>query len=179
MSLIKCPECGKEVSDKAQACIHCGYPLTNNLNQISCPSCGALNPESNDYCDECGIRITPYNQTGSVTSNTTIAHMTPAKTNSYGLFGGSIHCPKCHSEDLSQSYETTGFITKGREESRKKSAVTRAGNGLGRAGMIFATGGLWALTPKKSKYNTVQKSTSKAVRSRILTCNSCGYSWER
>ena len=29
MSLIKCPECGKEVSDKAPACIHCGYPLQN------------------------------------------------------------------------------------------------------------------------------------------------------
>ena len=28
MALIKCPECGKEVSDKAQNCIHCGYPLS-------------------------------------------------------------------------------------------------------------------------------------------------------
>lgn len=27
MALIKCPECGKEVSDKAQTCIHCGCPL--------------------------------------------------------------------------------------------------------------------------------------------------------
>lgn len=27
MALIQCPECGKEVSDKAKACIHCGYPL--------------------------------------------------------------------------------------------------------------------------------------------------------
>ena len=28
MALIKCPECGKEVSDKASACIHCGFPLS-------------------------------------------------------------------------------------------------------------------------------------------------------
>ena len=27
MALIKCPECGGQVSDKAPACIHCGYPL--------------------------------------------------------------------------------------------------------------------------------------------------------
>lgn len=27
MALIKCPECGKEVSDKAQTCINCGCPL--------------------------------------------------------------------------------------------------------------------------------------------------------
>lgn len=25
--LIKCPECGKEVSDKASQCIHCGFPF--------------------------------------------------------------------------------------------------------------------------------------------------------
>ena len=27
MALIKCPECGKEISDKSKQCIHCGYPL--------------------------------------------------------------------------------------------------------------------------------------------------------
>lgn len=29
MALIKCPECGKEISDKATACIHCGYPIAS------------------------------------------------------------------------------------------------------------------------------------------------------
>jgi hypothetical protein len=27
MALIKCPECGQMVSDQADVCIHCGYPL--------------------------------------------------------------------------------------------------------------------------------------------------------
>ena len=27
MALIKCPECKREVSDKAEVCIHCGYPI--------------------------------------------------------------------------------------------------------------------------------------------------------
>lgn len=27
MALIKCPECGKEISNKATACIHCGFPI--------------------------------------------------------------------------------------------------------------------------------------------------------
>lgn len=27
MALVKCPECGKEVSDRAAACIHCGCPI--------------------------------------------------------------------------------------------------------------------------------------------------------
>lgn len=27
MALIKCPECGREISDKASSCPHCGYPI--------------------------------------------------------------------------------------------------------------------------------------------------------
>lgn len=33
MALIKCPECGKEISNRAPACIHCGYPLENILSK--------------------------------------------------------------------------------------------------------------------------------------------------
>lgn len=29
MSLINCPECGKEISDKATTCPNCGYPINN------------------------------------------------------------------------------------------------------------------------------------------------------
>ena len=29
MALIKCPECGKEVSDRAANCINCGFPLSS------------------------------------------------------------------------------------------------------------------------------------------------------
>ena len=29
MSLIKCPECGKKISDKSPVCIHCGFPIEN------------------------------------------------------------------------------------------------------------------------------------------------------
>ena len=31
MALIKCPECGKEVSNKAKSCISCGYPLVDSV----------------------------------------------------------------------------------------------------------------------------------------------------
>lgn len=30
MALIKCKECGKEISDKAKVCPHCGNPITTN-----------------------------------------------------------------------------------------------------------------------------------------------------
>ena len=32
MALIKCPECGQEVSNQAPACIHCGYPLNEEIH---------------------------------------------------------------------------------------------------------------------------------------------------
>ena len=32
MALIICPECGREISDKAPWCIHCGYPLCDLAN---------------------------------------------------------------------------------------------------------------------------------------------------
>lgn len=41
MALIKCPECGREISDKAVSCPGCGYPISssdiNTTNDISTP----------------------------------------------------------------------------------------------------------------------------------------------
>lgn len=39
--LIKCPECGKDVSDKAPACIHCGFPLNDIHKENTCLVDGA------------------------------------------------------------------------------------------------------------------------------------------
>ncbi len=48
MALIKCPECGKEISDQSIVCINCGYPInqpqqTVDTNQVKCPKCGSTN----------------------------------------------------------------------------------------------------------------------------------------
>ncbi len=34
MALVKCPECGGNVSDKAKACPNCGYPIYEMINNI-------------------------------------------------------------------------------------------------------------------------------------------------
>lgn len=44
MALIKCSECGKEVSSNADACPNCGNPIkkgsaSNQINGTFCPSC--------------------------------------------------------------------------------------------------------------------------------------------
>lgn len=87
MGLIKCPECGKEISDKAEMCVNCGFPIKNylkekgersdylqpenkeietvqkesfmenNKNTVICESCGAENKADADYCCKCGSPI--------------------------------------------------------------------------------------------------------------------------
>ncbi len=34
MALIDCPECGKQISDKAVSCIHCGNPLVTTPTPV-------------------------------------------------------------------------------------------------------------------------------------------------
>ena len=51
MALISCPECGKEISDKATACPNCGNPMNNRPivtvteekaeSYLCCPKCGS------------------------------------------------------------------------------------------------------------------------------------------
>lgn len=33
MALIQCPECKKEISDKSETCIHCGFPIKKQVVQ--------------------------------------------------------------------------------------------------------------------------------------------------
>lgn len=85
MALIKCPECGKEISDKSEICIGCGFPIKEYLRKIEdieieeekkkeqtekeqekikekywCRSCYKQNEIGKDYCVYCGNRLTPY-----------------------------------------------------------------------------------------------------------------------
>ena len=42
MALINCPECGKEISDKAASCPHCGNPMNQPVQDeeyLCCPKC--------------------------------------------------------------------------------------------------------------------------------------------
>ncbi|WP_419812339.1 hypothetical protein [Bacterioplanoides sp.] len=45
MSLIACPECNKDISDKAACCINCGYPIAEEAQQQKAPL------ETSDYFD--------------------------------------------------------------------------------------------------------------------------------
>lgn len=52
MAMIKCPECGNQLSTKAAACVRCGLPVSEIF---ICPECGMAAFKDNiTYCPECG-----------------------------------------------------------------------------------------------------------------------------
>lgn len=45
MALISCPECEEQISDKALACPHCGYPLRERRRRRSAQAAAPAAPE--------------------------------------------------------------------------------------------------------------------------------------
>lgn len=54
MALTTCPECGKEVSDKALSCPNCGTPLNDKK---FCKHCGAQIDKDCVICPQCGKQV--------------------------------------------------------------------------------------------------------------------------
>lgn len=56
MSMIKCIECGKRISDKAEKCPNCGCPIKNNTI-IQCPKCQNELNYMVAKCPNCGLKL--------------------------------------------------------------------------------------------------------------------------
>lgn len=124
MALIKCPECGKEISDKANVCIHCGYPIKNKTY---------INNKEYDFNDELLLILSGEkpkaigmirNKTGlGLVEGKTIAdQMEITKTvptqMTFTTASNQPKCPKCGSTDIgvvNKGYTLlTGFIGSGK-----------------------------------------------------------------
>ena len=51
MAIIKCPECGRQISDKAPTCPNCGVEIAGKV--IKCPHCGEVYFSSQEMCPNC------------------------------------------------------------------------------------------------------------------------------
>lgn len=63
MSLINCPECNKEISDKAVSCPNCGFPIQEQVSKLKsssttdiCPKCGEIFGNGEE-CRYCGTKL--------------------------------------------------------------------------------------------------------------------------
>lgn len=60
MAIIKCPECGRQISDKAPACPNCGVPIAGKI--VRCPQCGEIYFKDQEMCPNCH-HLTPRGET--------------------------------------------------------------------------------------------------------------------
>lgn len=51
MAIIKCPECGHQISDKAPVCPSCGVEIAGKV--IKCPNCGEVYFKVQEMCPNC------------------------------------------------------------------------------------------------------------------------------
>lgn len=87
MALITCPECGKEVSDKATSCPNCGTPLNNTKSKKYCQHCGDLIDKDCVVCPKCGKQV---GNIGSAEKNIVINNNNSASSVVYSNTGISI-----------------------------------------------------------------------------------------
>lgn len=56
MAMIKCSACGKDISDKAEKCVHCGA-VVESVPKIKCEECGTLVSTNEKLCPNCGCPL--------------------------------------------------------------------------------------------------------------------------
>lgn len=154
MSLINCPECNKEISDKATNCIHCGYPLLNYICSINgveynlqnemnlalvdnddwIKAIGSLRRKTSLTLSDGSDLIDYIRETKSIPNTFTSRFPLEDREKLYGK-PKAITCPTCSSTNI-----------------RKMSGVER--------GASIATFGLF----------------SKKIN-KTFKCNGCGYTW--
>ena len=61
MALINCTECGKEISDQAEMCIHCGNPMKKKETMF-CSKCGKAIDKDAIVCPHCGVATSNYHR---------------------------------------------------------------------------------------------------------------------
>lgn len=80
MALIKCSECGNEISSSAKFCPQCGA----SGEQHFCPECGIKLKGTEINCPECGFPLTKKTASNIITEN--LDKITGAKSENYVTF---------------------------------------------------------------------------------------------
>lgn len=72
--MIKCPECGHQVSEHAPVCPSCGIEIAGHI--VRCPQCGVVCSTDSAVCSECGATLTTKPQQ---TDTAPMAEVEPAE----------------------------------------------------------------------------------------------------
>lgn len=80
MALVKCKECGKEISSNAKVCPNCGYK--NDVK--TCPECGKIVKHTDTVCPDCGYPLQKKNAQSIINDN--LDKITGARSKNYVRF---------------------------------------------------------------------------------------------
>lgn len=183
MALIKCPECAREISDKAINCPHCGYPLSQldvtpqkiEDKKIFCPFCGAANKSTNESCIRCNAFLfsperddTEYNEenplnipvlksTKSVALSEQPATVSVPSDPKGGIFT-KVKCPRCRSLNFSPV------------DTKKKFSIGKA--------LVGNTVGFLTFGPVGGVVGAATGINGKNSKTKFV-CHNCGKIWEQ
>ena len=80
MALMKCKECGKEISSNAKVCPNCGYKNDTK----TCPECGKIVKHTDAVCPDCGYPLQKKNAQSIINDN--LDKITGARSKNYVTF---------------------------------------------------------------------------------------------
>uniref|UniRef100_UPI0027E3414D double zinc ribbon domain-containing protein n=1 Tax=Prevotella sp. TaxID=59823 RepID=UPI0027E3414D len=78
MAIIKCPECGHEISDKAPFCPSCGVAIAGKV--VECPKCGKVYFSELSECPQCHYKRPVADKTPIVENNNAVNTQETEKT---------------------------------------------------------------------------------------------------
>lgn len=74
--MIKCPECGHEISDQAPYCPSCGVAIKDKLTK--CPACGQVYFKDQPACPKCGHPTNGQTENAGINTPATVTENTSA-----------------------------------------------------------------------------------------------------
>jgi len=132
MALIVCPECGKEISDKSEVCIHCGYPLINTKCSINgviydfkeelpiallektndyVPAIGKIRRKTSLTLADAGALIDIIKEIKAIPETFTPKYPLEDREKLYGdSKEKSVECPYCHSKNTKKITTTSKVV---------------------------------------------------------------------
>jgi predicted RNA-binding Zn-ribbon protein involved in translation (DUF1610 family) len=113
MAIIKCPECGHDVSSRAPVCPNCGAAISGRI--VKCRQCGKVFFKDERQCPNCGC---PSENVLSVEDdnleNKKVIQESENQQVSYGNQPSDVSSKKTNDAVQLQSVNTTGDVKKGK-----------------------------------------------------------------
>ena len=86
--MIKCPECGHEISDQAPYCPSCGVAIKDKLTK--CPACGKVYFKDQPACPKCGHPTNGQTENAGINTPATVTENTPTPTKRNNLLVAAV-----------------------------------------------------------------------------------------